>query len=205
MATFTGTTTITTELIQQYLDENKQLILAILDNQNLGKLNECAQYQTRLQQNLMYLAAIADAQPQAPQPQQVASPAPTPQQYAGQQAQLQPKQPQQQLQPSGQSHIMQQQQQQQQQPQQQQQRPPVQFGQQQVSQPPDQQQHQHQQLQQQQQAGQASLTTDGASQQQITADMGVAPMATDGPMPSVVPGNADTEQSYLKAPDEAGS
>jgi hypothetical protein len=26
----------------QYLDENKQLILAILDNQNLGKLNECA-------------------------------------------------------------------------------------------------------------------------------------------------------------------
>lgn len=28
----------------QYLDENKQLILAILDNQNLGKLNECATY-----------------------------------------------------------------------------------------------------------------------------------------------------------------
>jgi len=28
----------------QYLDENKQLILAILDNQNLGKLNECASY-----------------------------------------------------------------------------------------------------------------------------------------------------------------
>lgn len=27
----------------QYLDENKQLILAILDNQNLGKLSECAQ------------------------------------------------------------------------------------------------------------------------------------------------------------------
>jgi len=26
----------------QYLDENKQLILAILDNQNLGKLNDCA-------------------------------------------------------------------------------------------------------------------------------------------------------------------
>ncbi len=27
----------------QYLDENKQLILAILENQNLGKLAECAQ------------------------------------------------------------------------------------------------------------------------------------------------------------------
>ncbi|KAF5743079.1 GRF1-INTERACTING FACTOR 2 family protein [Tripterygium wilfordii] len=56
---------ITTEQIQKYLDENKKLILAILDNQNLGKLAECAQYQAQLQKNLMYLAAIADAQPPA--------------------------------------------------------------------------------------------------------------------------------------------
>ncbi|KAI3831157.1 hypothetical protein MKX03_016078 [Papaver bracteatum] len=60
-------TNITTEQIQKYLDENKKLILAILDNQNLGKLAECAQYQALLQKNLMYLAAIADAQPPAPQ------------------------------------------------------------------------------------------------------------------------------------------
>ncbi|KAK9040707.1 hypothetical protein V6N11_015848 [Hibiscus sabdariffa] len=59
------TNNITTEQIQKYLDENKKLILAILDNQNLGKLAECAQYQAQLQKNLMYLAAIADAQPQA--------------------------------------------------------------------------------------------------------------------------------------------
>ncbi|PSS23508.1 GRF1-interacting factor like [Actinidia chinensis var. chinensis] len=59
-------TNITTEQIQKYLDENKKLILAILDNQNLGKLAECAQYQDQLQKNLMYLAAIADAQPQTP-------------------------------------------------------------------------------------------------------------------------------------------
>ncbi|KAJ8900652.1 hypothetical protein K2173_025429 [Erythroxylum novogranatense] len=59
-------TNITTEQIQKYLDENKRLILAILDNQNLGKLAECAQFQAQLQRNLMYLAAIADAQPQAP-------------------------------------------------------------------------------------------------------------------------------------------
>ncbi|GAV82898.1 SSXT domain-containing protein [Cephalotus follicularis] len=59
-------TNITTEQIQKYLDENKKLILAILDNQNLGKLSECAQYQAQLQKNLMYLAAIADAQPPAP-------------------------------------------------------------------------------------------------------------------------------------------
>ena len=54
---------ITTELIQKYLDENQSLILAIFENQNVGKLSDCATYQTRLQQNLMYLAAIADAQP----------------------------------------------------------------------------------------------------------------------------------------------
>ncbi|CAL9067638.1 GRF1-interacting factor 3-like [Musa acuminata AAA Group] len=59
------TANITTEEIQKYLDENKQLILAILENQNLGKLAECAQYQAQLQRNLLYLAAIADAQPQA--------------------------------------------------------------------------------------------------------------------------------------------
>lgn len=83
---------ITTELIQKYLDENKQLILAILDNQNLGKLNECATYQAKLQQNLMYLAAIADAQPQGPS-SQMPAPAPAPtmqpaQQYMQQQQQL---------------------------------------------------------------------------------------------------------------------
>ncbi|MBA0620683.1 hypothetical protein Godav_006378 [Gossypium davidsonii] len=30
-------------ILSSYLDENKKLILAILDNQNLGKLAECAQ------------------------------------------------------------------------------------------------------------------------------------------------------------------
>ncbi|KAL2893364.1 GRF1-interacting factor 3 [Bienertia sinuspersici] len=87
---------ITTEQIQKYLDENKKLILAILDNQNLGKLAECAQYQAQLQKNLMYLAAIADAQPQmATVPAQVA-PHPTMQQgayYMQQQAAAMAQQP----------------------------------------------------------------------------------------------------------------
>ncbi|KAK9064375.1 hypothetical protein SSX86_015757 [Deinandra increscens subsp. villosa] len=61
-------TNITTDQIQKFLDENKQLILAIMTNQNLGKLAECAQYQALLQKNLMYLAAIADAQPPTPSP-----------------------------------------------------------------------------------------------------------------------------------------
>ncbi|GMJ11231.1 hypothetical protein HRI_004792300 [Hibiscus trionum] len=54
---------VTTDHIQQYLDENKSLILKIVESQNSGKLNECAENQARLQQNLMYLAAIADSQP----------------------------------------------------------------------------------------------------------------------------------------------
>lgn len=53
----------TTEIVQTYLDENKQLILAILDNQTLGKINESAIYKAKLQANLMYLAAVADSQP----------------------------------------------------------------------------------------------------------------------------------------------
>ncbi|TYJ42118.1 hypothetical protein E1A91_A03G066200v1 [Gossypium mustelinum] len=56
---------ITTEQIQKYLEENKELIMAIMENHNQGKLAESASYQAQLQQNLMYLAKIADAQPQA--------------------------------------------------------------------------------------------------------------------------------------------
>ncbi|CAH8319138.1 unnamed protein product [Eruca vesicaria subsp. sativa] len=69
-------TNITTEQIQKYLDENKKLIIAIMENQNLGKLAECAQYQALLQKNLMYLAAIADAQPPPPTPGAAPAPAP---------------------------------------------------------------------------------------------------------------------------------
>ncbi|XP_024009065.1 GRF1-interacting factor 2 [Eutrema salsugineum] len=68
-------TNITTEQIQKYLDENKKLIMAIMENQNLGKLAECAQYQALLQKNLMYLAAIADAQPPPPTPGAAPAPA----------------------------------------------------------------------------------------------------------------------------------
>lgn len=64
MAAYASQNQVTTDIIQQYLDENKQLILAILDNQNSGKADECAENQAKLQRNLMYLAAIADSQPQ---------------------------------------------------------------------------------------------------------------------------------------------
>ncbi|KAK2970165.1 hypothetical protein RJ640_019633 [Escallonia rubra] len=37
------TTNITTDHIPQFLDENKSLILKILENQNSGKAGECAE------------------------------------------------------------------------------------------------------------------------------------------------------------------
>ena len=42
--------------------ENAILISAIVENQSVGKLVECADYQQRLHQNLIFLATIADAQ-----------------------------------------------------------------------------------------------------------------------------------------------
>ncbi|KAI3816886.1 hypothetical protein L1987_10670 [Smallanthus sonchifolius] len=66
MAAYYPTNSVTTDHIQQYLDENKSLILKIVESQNAGKMSECAENQAKLQRNLMYLAAIADSQPQAP-------------------------------------------------------------------------------------------------------------------------------------------
>lgn len=57
---------ITTDHIQQHLDENKSLILKIVESQNSGKLTEYAENQSRLQRNRMYLASIADPRPQPP-------------------------------------------------------------------------------------------------------------------------------------------
>ncbi|KAM3681844.1 hypothetical protein ACJW31_12G029100 [Castanea mollissima] len=59
--------------MRKYLDENRDLILAIMENQNVGKFAECAQYQARLQDNLTYLAKIADSHPQPPAPSQMPS------------------------------------------------------------------------------------------------------------------------------------
>ncbi|KAK7410753.1 hypothetical protein VNO78_01807 [Psophocarpus tetragonolobus] len=65
--------TLTTDQIQKYLEENKELILAILEYQNLGKLTEIARCQAKLQHNLTFLAKLADAGSQAPTPPQVSS------------------------------------------------------------------------------------------------------------------------------------
>jgi hypothetical protein len=48
------------QTIQQYLDENQWLIQAIVENQNLGRLEECTKYQARLQQNLLFLSSLVD-------------------------------------------------------------------------------------------------------------------------------------------------
>ena len=48
--------------VVQYLDENDLLVEAIKQNQNLGRLHECVQYQLQLQQNLVHLAMHAEDQ-----------------------------------------------------------------------------------------------------------------------------------------------
>lgn len=87
---------VTTDHIQQYLDENKSLILKIVESQNCGKLSECAENQAKLQRNLMYLAAIADSQPQPPSlhPQFPSSTIAQPGSYYVQHQQAQPMNPQ---------------------------------------------------------------------------------------------------------------
>eukprot|EP00887_Chlorella_sp_A99_P006378 scaffold3.g6378.t1 len=49
------------------LEENAMFIQTIYEKQNEGKLEECTQYQTKLQANLMHLASLADAQSAAGQ------------------------------------------------------------------------------------------------------------------------------------------
>ncbi|CAN1170775.1 GRF1-interacting factor 3 [Linum perenne] len=65
--------------------------MAILEHQSVGKAAECALLQAKLQENLMYLAKIADAQPPPPQPHGT----PQPQQQQQLQGTLQPLQAQQ--------------------------------------------------------------------------------------------------------------
>ncbi|CAG2121182.1 unnamed protein product, partial [Medioppia subpectinata] len=49
--------------IQKMLDENTHLIQCIVDYQNKGKGQECLQYQQQLHRNLVYLASIAETNP----------------------------------------------------------------------------------------------------------------------------------------------
>jgi len=39
--------TLTTEQIQKYLDENEQLIFAIIENQQRGRTKECQQFEKK--------------------------------------------------------------------------------------------------------------------------------------------------------------
>ncbi|CAL8243302.1 unnamed protein product [Lota lota] len=61
-----GTATINQETIQRLLEENDQLIRCITEYQQKGRAVECVQYQQILHRNIVYLATIADASPDAP-------------------------------------------------------------------------------------------------------------------------------------------
>mmetsp|Transcript_24874 Transcript_24874/g.73549 ORF Transcript_24874/g.73549 Transcript_24874/m.73549 type:complete len:122 (-) Transcript_24874:161-526(-) len=49
-----------TEEIQQLLEENYVYIKAIVDGQNLGRMQQMQEFQGKLQANLMLLASVAD-------------------------------------------------------------------------------------------------------------------------------------------------
>ena len=51
---------LSTEMIQSYLDQNQLFIAAIVENQSMGKLQASMEYQIKLQQNLLFLASLAD-------------------------------------------------------------------------------------------------------------------------------------------------
>lgn len=65
-------------ILTQYLEDNERLIRYILECINAGRVEEAVTQQQRLQQNLMWLAGIADSQapptPSASAPSQVHSP-----------------------------------------------------------------------------------------------------------------------------------
>ena len=56
----TASDLLTTEKIDSYLKENHLLMQSILQYQNSGQLYRAVQLQKRLQNNLLYLAAISD-------------------------------------------------------------------------------------------------------------------------------------------------
>lgn len=54
---------LTTEAIQNLLEENQALINVIIANQSRGKYDACAVHRQKLQQNLTILATMQDQQP----------------------------------------------------------------------------------------------------------------------------------------------
>ena len=49
-------------MVQRILDENQQLILAVIENQQASQSNDCSQYLAKLQRNLMMLGSVGDTQ-----------------------------------------------------------------------------------------------------------------------------------------------
>jgi hypothetical protein len=49
-------------LTLQCLDENQRLLAVIVENQNLGRLEDCVKYQQLLQKNLIFLSTLAEKQ-----------------------------------------------------------------------------------------------------------------------------------------------
>ncbi|KAH3762797.1 hypothetical protein Pelo_5339 [Pelomyxa schiedti] len=55
-----GHMTLSVEYARELLEQNKLLILAVYENQNLGKYDQCAKYMQKVQQNLLLLTSAVD-------------------------------------------------------------------------------------------------------------------------------------------------
>ncbi|XP_051235888.1 SS18-like protein 2 [Dicentrarchus labrax] len=73
-----GKAKINQETIQRLLDENDQLVRCIAEYMQKGRAVECVQYQQILHRNIVYLATIADANPDNMPPSSTATANETP-------------------------------------------------------------------------------------------------------------------------------
>jgi hypothetical protein len=57
---------LSADMVQRVLDENQQLILAVIENQHKLQAHECSEYLGKLHRNLMMLATFGDNQVNTP-------------------------------------------------------------------------------------------------------------------------------------------
>ena len=57
---------LSADMVQRVLDENQQLILAVIENQHKLQAHECSEYLSKLHRNLMMLATFGDNQVNTP-------------------------------------------------------------------------------------------------------------------------------------------
>ena len=62
MGDMTRGAVLSADAVQRVLDENQQIILAVIENQNKQQGHDCAKWLQKLHRNLMMLATLGDGQ-----------------------------------------------------------------------------------------------------------------------------------------------